>query len=233
MNVGRNSTVANKQPAQKVLICAPSNAAIDEVASRIRDGPRGSKRRGAPVNVVRVGAEKSINVSVKDISLDHLMEQKMNQDHSQQKQAQDDRQEEASLRTELDSIKKEKDKKIQEMESVRDNSARTSILQEDIRAMNAKRVTITQQLDRLRDKRKSDKRSQDGLRRAVRAEILAQADVICSTLSGAGHDLLDVLDFELTIIDEAAQAVELSSLIPMRFNTKRCIMVGGQFLPAQ
>jgi senataxin len=31
----------------------------------------------------------------------------------------------------------------------------------------------------------------------------------------------------MVIIDEAAQAIELSSLIPLKYRTKRCIMVGG------
>ena len=38
-------------------------------------------------------------------------------------------------------------------------------------------------------------------------------------------------DFELVIIDEAAQAIELSSLIPMKYRCRTCIMVGGELFP--
>ena len=55
-----------------------------------------------------------------------------------------------------------------------------------------------------------------------------QADVICATLGGAGHPTLATLpfDFETVVIDEAAQAVELDTLIPLRYGCQRCIMVG-------
>ena len=59
-----------------------------------------------------------------------------------------------------------------------------------------------------------------------------EADVVCSTLSGAGHEALVDLEFEMVIIDEAAQSIELSSIIPMKFNSTRCVMVGDpQQLP--
>jgi senataxin len=31
----------------------------------------------------------------------------------------------------------------------------------------------------------------------------------------------------MIIIDEAAQAIELSSLIPLKYDVTRCVMVGG------
>jgi senataxin len=63
---------------------------------------------------------------------------------------------------------------------------------------------------------------------AHKAKLLAEADVICCTLSRAGHkDLNDLVDnVKLLIIDEASQATEPSCLIPLRFNSSLCIMVG-------
>ena len=42
--------------------------------------------------------------------------------------------------------------------------------------------------------------------------------VVCATLSGAGMEQFKALkrNFDIVIIDEAAQAVELSALIPLR-----------------
>lgn len=83
---------------------------------------------------------------------------------------------------------------------------------------------------------------------ANRLEILLKAQVVCATLSGSGSsslidammmsvknadskkqgricsDLADPgslpLDFDAVVMDEAAQAVEPASLIPLRFNPR-------------
>jgi senataxin len=54
-----------------------------------------------------------------------------------------------------------------------------------------------------------------------------------STLSGSGHDIISQLkgvEFNTIIIDEACQAVETSSLIPLRCGAKKCILVGGNII---
>jgi len=43
----------------------------------------------------------------------------------------------------------------------------------------------------------------------LRKEILKAAQVVCCTLSGAGHDAFGDVQFPVVIIDEAAQAVEM------------------------
>ncbi len=45
-------------------------------------------------------------------------------------------------------------------------------------------------------------------------------------MSGSGTVDLAGCEFETVIIDEACQSVELSSLIPLQYNCKKCIMVG-------
>lgn len=216
---------------QKILLCAPSNAAIDEVASRLKEGFRGVEKRGSPIKVVRIGNEKSFDVSVMDISLDFLCEQRMNGDgHDTTSPATGDGI--AALRQEIDAVKRAKQEKVKELTTIQNNAARVAVLEDEIKRLNTRRMALTQQFDRLKDKRKSDIRTLDAARRKVRMEILQEADVICATLAGSGHDSIEQLEFEMIIIDEAAQAVELSSLIPLKFRSQRCIMVGGNlFLP--
>ena len=59
----------------RILLCAPSNAAIDEVAFRLKCSPAAVAGK---LNVVRIGAEKAIGDAVKDITLDSLADKKLN-----------------------------------------------------------------------------------------------------------------------------------------------------------
>ena len=104
--------------------------------------------------------------------------------------------------------------------------------QEFVRALKSQRTTITGKLDTARDQQKNASRVLDAARRKFRFEVLSEADVICSTLSGAGHEVLEPFEFETVIIDEAAQAIEIATLIPLRYGCKTCILVGDpQQLP--
>jgi len=209
-----------------MLVCAPSNAAIDEVAKRLKDGVRNSEGRLVVPNIVRVGADMTINISVKDISLDQLVDQRLNSD-PKQANASSASTTMASLRTEMDSLRNIKASKLQELTNLRDNVLRMQALELEIKSLNSQRMSLSQHLNRIKDQQKSDSRTLDAARRKYRAEVLRDADIICSTLSGAGHEVLQNLDFEMVVIDEAAQSVELSSLIPLKYRSKRCIMVGG------
>lgn len=71
-------------------------------------------------------------------------------------------------------------------------------------------------------------RTRDIERRKFQAAILQGANIVCATLSGSAHNVLlqTKMYFETVIIDEAAQSVELSALIPLKYGCKQCIMVG-------
>eukprot|EP00366_Plasmodium_knowlesi_P004419 XP_002261917.1 [Plasmodium knowlesi strain H] len=63
--------------------------------------------------------------------------------------------------------------------------------------------------------------------------MVFESEVIFSTLSGSASPVIENLDFEYLIIDEACQCVELSCLIPFRLKIKNVIMVGDpKQLPA-
>ena len=211
----------------KILLCAPSNAAIDEVAHRLKDGILGGGKRGLIPKLVRVGADSAINATVKDISLDFLVDQKINSDPDSAPSGGSN--EIVATRRELDLVKKERQKKLEELSQVENNTAKTTLLEDEIKRLNQKRMALTQRVDKLRDKNKSDSRALDAARRKIRSEILQEADVICGTLSGSGHEALQLeqFDFEMVIIDEAAQAIELSTLIPLKYRCNRCVLVGG------
>ena len=76
----------------------------------------------------------------------------------------------------------------------------------------------------------------------IKEMILREADVIISTLNYCGNPIMDCLAVDknngnnlvnLLIVDEAAQCVEVESLIPLRFGCNKIIQVGDHVqLPA-
>ncbi|KAF9534475.1 SEN1 N terminal-domain-containing protein [Crepidotus variabilis] len=225
---GRSALVSG--PPARVLLCAPSNAAIDELAQRVKAAFTADRKRGIERNIVRIGADKAVSNAVKDISLDYLVEQKLegssgaNSDVLKQIQ---------ELRRRLEQTKETRSAKIEELHGTATAAGgRSTVLEHEIKALHAERQSLITTLDQLKDKQKSDTRSLDTLRRNTRREILSNADVICGTLAGSGHDAVANFEFDMVIIDEAAQAIELSSLIPLKYGCMKCVLVGDpQQLP--
>jgi senataxin len=62
----------------------------------------------------------------------------------------------------------------------------------------------------------------------IKNQILQNVKIICSTLSMTGSNILLNLNekFDTIIIDEASQAIELSTLIPLKYNCERLILLG-------
>ncbi|EST05413.1 Helicase Sen1, N-terminal [Kalmanozyma brasiliensis GHG001] len=216
---------------KKILLCAPSNAAIDEVAKRARAGMRLADGKMFHPKVVRVGREDTMNVSVKDISLDYLIEQRLEGgsvfDNNRNGGSSADP---SALHAEILNLKTQREQKQMELSEARAAGIQATVshLEAEIRNLSAKRLGVMAKLDEAKDKQQSQHRQREADRRRARMEILGDADVICTTLSGAGHEMLSgvAFDFETVVIDEAAQAVELSSIIPLRYGCKQCIMVG-------
>ncbi|KAJ7644130.1 SEN1 N terminal-domain-containing protein [Roridomyces roridus] len=161
-NRSRKITAPNaKNPkpdvAQKILICAPSNAAIDEIAHRIRDS-EAFKSKGR--SIVRLGATKAMNQNVVDISLDQLVENKLDLGKDTGAVA-----ELASLRTELAAIKAQRTAKLEELDAINDNSTRAVLLSDEITRLNAKRTSLAKRYDEVKDNRIKETR---GLEQRVR-----------------------------------------------------------------
>ncbi|KAJ2734626.1 DEAD-box type RNA helicase [Coemansia sp. BCRC 34962] len=62
----------------KLLICAPSNAAVDEIVKRLKSGIRDDEGKTFFPSVVRVGQSDSISSTVRDTTLDFLMDKALN-----------------------------------------------------------------------------------------------------------------------------------------------------------
>ena len=212
---------------QKVLICAPSNAAVDEICIRLKGGIY--KRDGTlfEPSIVRVGRSDVVNVAIKNLTLEELVDKSLEQKHY-----------EFNQNPELD---KKFDEAVTKRRKLRDklnsqngdHESTLSIddiakLQLEIRELSKVINVLGKERDELRERNSLNYRKKDLDRRRAQLKILANSDIICSTLSGAAHDVLSSLGikFDTVIIDEACQCTELSSIIPLRYGCKRCIMVG-------
>lgn len=59
-----------------------------------------------------------------------------------------------------------------------------------------------------------------------RSRILARSAIICSTLSSSMSEYMADYKFDLVIIDEACQSIELSAIIPLRYNPEKVVIIG-------
>ncbi|WVQ62978.1 uncharacterized protein L199_001127 [Kwoniella botswanensis] len=209
-------------PKLKLLVCAPSNAAIDEVCKRLILGVPGSEGSRLNPTIVRIGIDASVNIAVKDVSLDSLVEARVNVETV----GKDGGSEYSRIQGELDSVKQQIKEKQEQLRLVQSHDEKRKIVETEYQALVTRRTQLGQASSRAKDAARDATRHLDGARRAAKEQILNEADIICATLSGAGQDTLSAHTFETVIIDEAAQAIEMSCLIPLKYGCKRCIMVG-------
>ena len=70
-------------------------------------------------------------------------------------------------------------------------------------------------------------------RMALERAVLAEAELVFCTCSAAADSRLESLGFETAVFDEAAQAGELATLVPLQHGARRVVLVGDpQQLPA-
>ncbi|KAJ2816813.1 DEAD-box type RNA helicase, partial [Coemansia furcata] len=264
-----NGPSSTKRPNNKLLICAPSNAAVDEIVKRLKSGIRNDEGKTFFPSVVRVGQSDSISSTVRDTTLDFLMDKALNafsadgetsrivgdkniSDSQSQllldvagrsrkegkvvAQASTAREEQQTaaeslrvLRQQLDEVNaenRELDSRMQGLDP--SDTVAMSELRERYRQCIAKRKGINQKINSERSRVREAAHKMDATKHKVRLQILQRTDILCCTLSGSGHELLTSLGctFDTVIIDEAAQSVELSCLIPLKYGCERCILVG-------
>ncbi|TKA67128.1 hypothetical protein B0A49_09282 [Cryomyces minteri] len=101
-------------------------------------------------------------------------------------------------------------------------------LKEEFDAIRRRKAQLGTAIDAARDNENVASRQADLNRKRAQQSVLDDAHVICATLSGSGHDMFQNLniEFETVVVDEAAQCVEMSALIPLKYGCAKCILVG-------
>lgn len=210
--------------SKKLLVCAPSNAAVDELVMRLKAGVKTKNGKEYPLNVVRIGRSDAINSTVKDVTMDELVAKQLG--NSEQDNTQ--RQKNAELYKEHEKVSAE----LRDLYSKRDadevKGGERAELDSAIVAVRRKKNDLGIRIDNSKDQERQAGRENELNRKKAQQAVLDNAHVICATLSGSGHDMFQSLniEFETVIIDEAAQCVEMSSLIPLKYGCVKCIMVG-------
>ena len=222
---GGRSTQAPLPPARKkILVCAPSNAAVDELVMRFKAGLKMSNGVTEQVSVVRLGRSDAINSGVKDVTLEELVNARLST---------------AAPREPTEDIHavmmehKETSNKVNElMNRISEIRGRGEPVkpgdEKDLDGLRQKRKMLSGKIDKLRELQNTASRDAELNRKRMQQMILDSAHILCATLSGSGHDIFQTLnvEFDTVIIDEAAQSIELSALIPLKYGCSKCILVG-------
>lgn len=209
---------------KRLLVCAPSNAAVDELVLRLKKGIVGADRKIMKPGIVRLGRGDAVNEQVRDATLEDLVDREFSgEDESEEQGSKLLREEQTRTVKERNNCRGLLSNPNSELDAMG-----VSKLTEKIQELNSKIQDLGRQLDIQREQAISDRRARDQKRKDKQAAILFGADVVCCTLSGSAHSVLSQLKirFDTVIIDEAAQCVELSAVIPLRYGCKHCIMVG-------
>ncbi|EXJ66208.1 uncharacterized protein A1O5_10824 [Cladophialophora psammophila CBS 110553] len=228
-NIGARSSTAlgpSRPPpsSKKILVCAPSNAAVDELVMRFKTGVTMLDGTFEHISVVRLGRSEVINTNVKDVTLEELVNAKLSvavprssgEDiHGLMMQHKEVSEEMRNLRVSIQDRRGKGQTVPTEDEQLLD-------------ALRRKQNGLGSRIDELREKQNTASRDVELSRKRIQQEILDSAHVLCATLSGSGHELFQSLnvEFETVIIDEAAQSIELSALIPLKYGCSKCILVG-------
>ncbi|KAG6491063.1 hypothetical protein ZIOFF_052395 [Zingiber officinale] len=268
-----SSAPTERSPRGRILVCAQSNAAVDELVSRISEGLYGNDGKAYRPYLVRVGNLKTVHPSSLPFFIDTLVDRQLAEEMNNQTGGKNDNIVEASssLRAKLEKIVdniryyESKRAKIEENElntndlNVDKSLKKIDSLEMSDAAIGAKlnmlygqKKAICADLTAAHAREKKVSEESWSLKRKIRKSILKEAEIVVTTLSGCGGDIYGVCSesasnnrfgvhsehnlFDAVIIDEAAQALEPATLIPLQLlksKGTKCIMVGDpKQLPA-
>ncbi|KAF7696811.1 hypothetical protein HF521_005229 [Silurus meridionalis] len=213
-SMGRNT----KSHRTRILLCAPSNAAIDNLMRKIIpafkekcldiSNPQGTC---GDINLVRLGSERTISEQLKGFSLD-----------SQTRKALEKTQQRPDL-------EKEREKLDKLIELMSQDCAKTDKKSAMFEQLNSKKMHYMKERQKLSRPLKEYRNK----KQEEQSRLILEAHVICCTLSTSGSTLLESAfrhlghePFSCVIVDEAGQAKETETLIPLLYRCQNLILVG-------
>ncbi|GLV34424.1 Senataxin [Carabus blaptoides fortunei] len=205
-----------------ILLCAPSNGAIDELAQKLLQ-MRQSMPQNRRFKMVRLGPPNSIHPKVKPVSLPCLVESFVKK---QLKREPND-----AVLDDLNFRQSKVNMLENKLVSLRDRKLYTKDV--EIQLQKAKNDL---ELFHIRSNKEMTYQERNKLERKSEETIITKADIVCSTLSSCVAFRMEelhrrkLLRFTCCIIDEATQSSEQETLIPLTLGINKLILVGD---PAQ
>ena len=212
----------NTHNLPKILVCAPSNGAVDEIGKRlyhVRNFLK-LKDKNRSLRCVRMGQDEAVKSECQHMTLEKLVEANMKNGVVDEEKIRELEEEMAKMDIEISNYRNRN--KFEEANKVE------------------KRIEEkAKEVDRLR---KTKELSGTGKQqeRAMRDDILKKADIILTTLNSCRTSYLDsmfnmgVNQFDCVIIDEASQCSEPELLMPLCYmSITKVILIGDPMqLPA-
>ena len=192
---------------QRVLACAPSNAAVDNLVERLAKlNTANELNAGNNIDFVRIGAPERISSAALESSLDARIDRETGVFFDASR----------GRKKEIDLAKRQGWEKQEELQK-----GKVKGLGDKISAKN-----IETKLGNLRREQRTLAKSGKKVRANAEREILAEVQVVLATAVGAGAENIQRLPaFDIVILDEAAQATEPAAWIPL-VRSKRAVLVG-------
>ena len=220
----------------RVLVVAPSNAAVDELARKLIILQKDIKEAGkmASFRMVRLGIMKSVHPEVKDYTFDKMVEEMVDKDMRKDQMT-------ASLEKDL-RTKQDQVNQLANAQQIAEKEGNS-----DLAAKLGRDVTDKiRQVNKIKAQLKNpqvDPRNQHQMRKLAEEKVMAGADVLLSTLSsstsreverllmpgrqaGTSRQTGLIRPVSVCIMDEASQCVEPEALIPLRLGFCKLVMVG-------
>ncbi|KAI7727640.1 hypothetical protein M8C21_003431 [Ambrosia artemisiifolia] len=236
-------------PKPRMLVCAPSNAATDELLTRVLDrGFIDGEMKVYRPDVARVGVDSQTRAA-QAVSVERRTEQLLVKSREEvygwlhQLQAR-----EAQLSQQISSLQRQLNVAAYtgraqgsvgvdpDVLMARDQN-RDSLLQ-NLAAVVENRDKVLVEMSRLlivQGKFKNSNFNLEEARASLEASFANEAEIVFTTVSSSGRKLFSRLThgFDMVVIDEAAQASEVGVLPPLALGAARCVLVGDpQQLPA-
>ncbi|CAB4297605.1 unnamed protein product [Prunus armeniaca] len=237
-------------PKPRMLVCAPSNAATDELLSRVLDrGFIDGEMKVYRPDVARVGVDSQTRAA-QAVSVERRTEQLLVKNREEvlgwMHQL---RNREAQLSVQISNLQRELTVAAAAVRSqgsvgvdpdvlVARDQNRDALLQNLAAVVESRDKTLVElsRLFILEGKfRAGSNFNLEEARANLEASFANEAEIVFTTVSSSGRKLFSRLShgFDMVVIDEAAQASEVAVLPPLSLGAARCVLVGDpQQLPA-
>ncbi|XP_058808313.1 probable helicase senataxin isoform X2 [Phymastichus coffea] len=204
--------------AKRILVCAPSNAAIDEIVLRLLEIRQAISKREHRFRMVRIGREECMHEEVKKISVADLARKEANRLFTGNKQKH------------LEDVEHKKHLLLKTIKSLNDLMASDPHNRSRYEMELEHKRTKYEKLSHRSPEAEQMERSK--LETNAKTTILHGAHVIACTLSSCYNGQMEAIfggntdHIATCIVDEATQCCEAETLIPLMLGVKNLILVG-------